>query len=195
MSPRRPAYVLVIAIAVLACSAVVPGAASACVNAGTAKSFKGQAHMYTVISATGTAPGAGGFETATLDREALDLHLNLAHKTFGKGGTVFFGGKMTGGAVTVKDSLDGSDGSEQQLTCPARRALSDSAARQGTLGDRDDSDGRRRNRRVDLRRLAARARAARPAAERRDPARPGARGRRRRARPRRRPSASATASA
>lgn len=115
MSPRRPAYALVVMTAVLACSAAAPGAASACVNAATAKSFQGQAHMYTIISATGTTPGAGGLETVTLDREALNLHLNLAHKAIGKGGTVFFGGKMTGGTVTVKDSLEGGDGSEQQL--------------------------------------------------------------------------------
>lgn len=116
MLSRKPVNALVIAIAVLACSAAAPGAANACVNAATAKSFQGQAHMYTVISATGTVPGAGGTETVTLDREALNLHLNLSHKALGKGGTVFFGGKMTGGAVTVKDSLEGSDGSEQQLT-------------------------------------------------------------------------------
>jgi hypothetical protein len=116
MSPRRPVHALVVAIAVAACSAAVPSAASACVNAATAKSFQGQAHMIMVLSATGTAPGGGGFETATLDRKALDLHLKLTNKRLGKGGTVFFAGKIAGGAVDVKDMLESSDGTEQQLT-------------------------------------------------------------------------------
>lgn len=115
MFPRRPAHALVVAIAALACSAVVPGAASACVNAAMAKSFQGQANVYMALSATGTTPGEGGLETASLQRGADHLHLNLAHKRLGKGGTVFFGGKMTGGDVTVNDLLESGDGSEQRL--------------------------------------------------------------------------------
>lgn len=117
MSPRRPVRSLAVTIVALGCSALVPATAGACANPATVKSFQGQAYINMALSATGTSPGAGGLETATLQRRALGLHVHLNEKLLGKAkGTSFFAGTMTGGSVSVKDELEGGeDGSESKL--------------------------------------------------------------------------------
>jgi hypothetical protein len=86
----------------LAWTPIAAGAASCLPHLGRVKSFHGTARMSLNASATGVDPDQGGFESITMDHQAIHLKF-LVHKAgLGRNGIDFLG-HATQGDVEVKD--------------------------------------------------------------------------------------------